>query len=55
MAAVDYPEMMALVESGKLDPSVLIKREIGLGEGALALASFDTSPASGITIIKPWG
>ena len=55
MAAVDYPEMMALVESGKLDPSVLIKREIGLEEGALALASFDTSPASGITIIKPWG
>jgi alcohol dehydrogenase len=55
MSAVDYPEMMALVESGKLDPSVLIKREIGLEEGALALASFDTSPASGITIIKPWG
>ena len=55
MAAVDYPEMLALVASGALDPSVLVTREVGLEEGAAVLASFDTSAASrkGITIIKP--
>ena len=55
MAAVDYPEMLALVASGALDPSVLVTREVGLEEGAAVLASFDTSSASrkGITIIKP--
>jgi len=54
MAAVDYPEMLALVASGALDPSVLVTREVGLEEGAAVLASFDTSAASrkGITIIK---
>ena len=53
MAARDYPEMLALVASGALNPSQLVKREVGLAEGALALAELDNQASGGITIIKP--
>jgi alcohol dehydrogenase len=53
MAACDYPEMLALVASGVLDPSLLVKREVGIEEGAIALADLDSQGAGGITIIKP--
>ena len=52
MAARDYPEMLALVASGALDPSLLVKREVGIEEGAIALADLDSQGAAGITIIK---
>ena len=52
MAACDYPEMLALVASGALDPSLLVKREVGIEEGAIALANLDSQGAAGITIIK---
>jgi alcohol dehydrogenase len=52
MAARDYPEMLALVASGVLDPSLLVKREVGLEEGAIALANLDKQAIGGITIIK---
>ena len=52
MAARDYPEMLALVASGALDPSLLIKREVGIEEGAIALADMDSQATGGITIIK---
>lgn len=53
MAARDYPEMLALVASGVLNPSLLVKREVSLAEGALALAELDNQAIGGITIIKP--
>lgn len=53
MAARDYPEMLALVASGVLNPSLLVKREVGLAEGAVALAELDNQAFGGITIIKP--
>jgi len=38
MAARDYPEMLAAVASGALNPSLLVAREVGLEAGAKALA-----------------
>lgn len=52
MAARDYPEMLALVASGALNPSLLVKREVGLEDGAIALAELDNQAMGGITIIK---
>jgi alcohol dehydrogenase len=53
MAAKDYPEMLELVASGVLAPDLLVKREISLEEGALALADLANQGSSGITIINP--
>jgi alcohol dehydrogenase len=53
MAARDYPEMLALVASGVLNPSLLVKREVGLAEGAIALAELENQVMGGITIINP--
>ena len=53
MAAKDYPEMLELVASGVLNPDLLVKREISLEEGALALADLANQPSAGITIINP--
>ena len=53
MAARDYPEMLALVAKGVLDPALLVKREVGLPEAASALADMDNQVMGGITIIKP--
>ncbi len=53
MAAVDYPEMLALVASGVFNPSLLVKREVNLEVGAQALADLNNQQQGGITIIKP--
>jgi alcohol dehydrogenase len=53
MAAVDYPEMLALVANGVLNPSLLVKREVNLVVGAQALADLNNQQQGGITIIKP--
>jgi len=53
MAARDYPEMLALVASGVLNPSLLVEREVDLAEGAIALAELENQVIGGITIIKP--
>jgi len=53
MAARDYPEMLALVASGVLNPSLLVKREVNLEVGAQALADLNNQQQGGITIIKP--
>jgi alcohol dehydrogenase len=53
MAARDYPEMLALVASGVLNPSLLVKREVNLEVGATALADLNNQQQGGITIIKP--
>lgn len=53
MAAVDYPEMLALIEQGKLRPDLLVDRVIGLEEAYLDLPTLDQRPAVGMTIIDP--
>lgn len=49
MAAHAYPELLALVASGRLRPDLLVTREIGLGEAAEALRTVGNQP--GITVI----
>jgi alcohol dehydrogenase len=49
MAAHAYPELLALVESGRLRPDVLVRRQIPLDEAAAALAEVGRAP--GITVI----
>lgn len=53
MPAVDYPAMLSLIEDGRLRPSALVGREIGLDEAAVALASMDSAPPTGMTLIRP--
>ena len=53
MAASDYPEMMALIEQGRLRPQRLIERTIGLSEAAELLPEFDRARVAGITVIDP--
>ncbi len=53
MAAVDYPAMLALVESGVLRPQRLVERVIGLDEAAALLPVFDTATVAGMTIVDP--
>jgi alcohol dehydrogenase len=55
MAARDYPEMLAMVAAGTLNPSILITREVDLAEGAAALNEMGTSSPTGITVIHPSG
>lgn len=53
MAASDYPELMALVEQGVLQPQRLVERTIDLDEAAALLPGFDQAPVAGITVIDP--
>jgi len=55
MAARDYPEMLAMVAAGTLNPSLLVTREVGLAQGAVALREMGISTlvAAGITVITP--
>jgi len=53
MAARDYPEMLAMVASGTLDPALLITREVNLAEGLIALKELSSSSPTGITVIRP--
>jgi D-arabinose 1-dehydrogenase-like Zn-dependent alcohol dehydrogenase len=52
MAASAYPEMLALVEAGRLRPGDLVTREIGLDEVPEALPAMG-SGGSGVTVIRP--
>lgn len=51
MAAADYDELVALVESGRLQPERLVTRTIDLADAAAALVELPTTP--GVTIIRP--
>lgn len=53
MAAVDYPQMMDLIASGRLRPQRLVERTIGLEEAAGLLPRFDQAVVAGMTIIDP--
>ncbi|WP_130176422.1 alcohol dehydrogenase catalytic domain-containing protein [Cryobacterium sp. SO1] len=52
MPAGDYPELMALVASGKLRPQNLISHRIPLADAPAALAAMSAPlPAAGVTVI----
>lgn len=53
MAAVDYPGMLALVETGALDPVRLIERVVTLEEAADLLPAVEHASPTGMTIIEP--
>jgi D-arabinose 1-dehydrogenase-like Zn-dependent alcohol dehydrogenase len=54
MAAHRYPEMLALVESGRLRPDLLVTRHIGLDEAGPALMAMDSvSRGPGVTVVLP--
>ena len=53
MAAADYPGMLALIESGALQPQKLIERVIGLEEAGEMLPRLDTANVAGMTMIHP--
>jgi D-arabinose 1-dehydrogenase-like Zn-dependent alcohol dehydrogenase len=53
MAAADYPEMLALIEQGLLQPQRLVERTIGLDEAARLLPGFDRATVAGMTMIDP--
>lgn len=53
MAAVDYPEMLALIAGGALRPQDLIERVVGLEDAAHLLPGMDTASPVGMTMIDP--
>ena len=53
MAAVDYPEMMRLIEAGDLQPRRLVERVIGLDEAAALLPTLDRATVAGMTMVDP--
>jgi D-arabinose 1-dehydrogenase-like Zn-dependent alcohol dehydrogenase len=54
MAAHRYPEMLALVESGRLRPDLLVTRHVGLDEAGPALMAMDSvDRGPGVTVVLP--
>jgi D-arabinose 1-dehydrogenase-like Zn-dependent alcohol dehydrogenase len=53
MAAADYPDMMALIEQGLLQPQRLVERTIGLEGAATLLPGFDRATVAGMTMVDP--
>jgi alcohol dehydrogenase len=53
MAAVDYPDMLALIEQRRLQPQRLVERTIGLEEAAALLPGFEGATVAGMTIVDP--
>lgn len=51
MAAVDYPPMLALIQSGFLDPQRLIGRVVGLDAAGAALAAMGEPGPPGLTVV----
>jgi D-arabinose 1-dehydrogenase-like Zn-dependent alcohol dehydrogenase len=53
MAAHAYPEMLALVQAGRLRPAQLVSSRIDLDEAPQALAAMSDASPSGVTVIRP--
>ena len=53
MAAHAYPDMLAMVADGRLDPARLVTRRIALEDAPEALAQLHDTPHPGVTIIVP--
>ena len=52
-AARRYPELLALVASGRLRPADLVTRRIPLAEAGADLAAMADRPPAGITVALP--
>ncbi|TVQ24905.1 MAG: alcohol dehydrogenase [Spirochaetaceae bacterium] len=55
MQAHRYPELLAMIEAGSLDPRRLVGRTITLDEAASALAAMGTFTGTGVTVIDRLG
>ncbi|MBO4204846.1 zinc-dependent alcohol dehydrogenase family protein [Micromonospora echinofusca] len=53
MAAHAYPEMLALVQAGRLRPGDLVTEELSLSDAPAALATMDGPAPAGIRIVVP--
>ncbi|MBO3094376.1 alcohol dehydrogenase catalytic domain-containing protein [Cellulomonas dongxiuzhuiae] len=53
MAAHEYPAMLAAIARGRLVPSTLVGRTIGLGDAPAALASLPSAATAGMTVVVP--
>ncbi len=53
MAAHAYPELLALVRAGRVDPERLVQARIGLDEAPAALAAMSGASPLGVTVIRP--
>jgi threonine dehydrogenase-like Zn-dependent dehydrogenase len=53
MAAHSYPEMLALVQAGRLCPGQLTTSRVGLEDAPQALAAMSNSSRTGVTVIRP--
>jgi alcohol dehydrogenase len=54
MSARSYPEMLALMARGHLDPTRLITRRLTLDEAPSALETMATNPHPGVSVIHPF-
>jgi len=53
MPAHQYPELLALLADGRLDPAPLVGRVVGLDEAGSALAAMSHPPATvGMTVVR---
>ncbi len=48
-----YDAMLGLLISGQVKPDTLVRRVVGLDQGAELLASMDSNPLPGVTLIQP--
>jgi alcohol dehydrogenase len=53
MAAHAYPQLLALVASGRLRPDDLITDRIGLDQAGPVLAAMGSTPPTGIVVVNP--
>jgi len=53
LAAGDYPQLIAEIRSGALEPGRLIERHVGLAEAAVLLADGESAKRPGATIVIP--
>jgi D-arabinose 1-dehydrogenase-like Zn-dependent alcohol dehydrogenase len=53
MASHAYPRMLDMIDAGILRPDRLITRTIGLDDAPHALATMDSDPLTGVTVIIP--
>ena len=51
LPAADYPAVLDLIASGKVDPSRLVERTVDLEEGARILTEMGSYPGVGVTVI----
>jgi alcohol dehydrogenase len=51
MSAHEYPDLLGMIQAGRLHPERLIQRRVSLDEGAALLSRMDEFSSAGITII----